>query len=311
MKPNVTLIAALVLTGAVWALTFPLTKIAVVGGYRSFGIIFWSSAISVAVLGGIVALRGMGLPLNSGAWGRYAFVALFGTVLPSAASYTAAVHLPAGVISVCMSIIPMVSFPLAIAFGLDRATWSRVVGLILGLAGVLLITLPDSSLPDPAQSFFIGLVLLAVFCYAIEGVGLGRLGRAGLDPIQLLLGASLIATVAALPMAALTNTLIMPAWPMGAPETAVILSGVANAAAYVGYVWIVGRGGPVFAAQVSYIVTGFGVVWSMVLLGETYSLWIWTALVAIFGGLFLIQPRPATDGATAAALPATSEVTRQ
>ena len=56
--------------------------------------------------------------------------------------------------------------------------------------------------------------------------------------------------------------------------------------------WIVGRGGPVFAAQVSYVVTGFGVVWSMLLLGESYSLWIWAALAAIFTGLFLTQPRP-------------------
>ena len=310
MKPNISLIAALTLTGAVWALTFPLTKIAVTGGYRSFGIIFWSSAISVAVLGGIVVLRGMKLPLNRGALGRYVFVALFGTVLPSAASYTAAVHLPSGVISVCMSIVPMVSFPLAIAVGLDRPSWSRVLGLATGLAGVLLITLPDSSLPDPAQSVFILLVLLAVFCYAIEGVGLGKLGRAGLDPIQLLLGASIIAAVAALPVAVLTHTFIVPAWPLRAAEAAVMLSGVANAAAYVGYVWIVGRGGPVFAAQVAYIVTGFGVVWSMLLLGETYSLWIWTALAAIFAGLFLIQPRPAAGGAKAAALPTAPELTR-
>lgn len=301
MKPNVTLIGALVLTGAVWAMTFPLTKIAVEGGYRSFGIIFWSAVIAVAVLGAIVALRGMPLPVNAAALGRYGFVALAGTIVPSTMTYTAAVHLPAGIISVCMSIIPMVSFPLAIALGLDRVSGGRVLGLLLGLAGVLLITLPDASLPDSAQPAFIGLVLLAVLCYAIEGVGLGRIGRAGLDPIQLLLGASIISAIAAFPIALATGTFIAPHWPIGAPELAVIVSGAANAAAYVGYVWIVGRGGAVFASQVAYIVTGFGVVWSMALLGESYSLWVWTAVAAIFAGLFLIQPRPSSAPSVSAA----------
>ena len=53
-----------------------------------------------------------------------------------------------------------------------------------------------------------------------------------------------------------------------------------------------GRAGAVFAAQGAYIVTGFGVLWSMLLLGEVYSIWIWAAMALIFAGLFLVQPRP-------------------
>jgi drug/metabolite transporter (DMT)-like permease len=227
--------------------------------------------------------------------GRYIFVALFGTILPSAASYTAAEHLPAGVISVCLSLGPLFSLPLAVILSLDRATWMRVLGLILGLVGVLLITLPDTSLPDPTKAVFIPLALLAVLAYAIEAVGLGRMGRAGLDPIQLLLGASIVSSAITFPIAILTHTFILPTLPFGRSEAAVVLSGLANAGAYVGFVWLIGRGGPVFAAQVDYPVTGFGVIWSMLLLGETYSIWIWSALIVIFSGLFLTQPRLGDD----------------
>jgi drug/metabolite transporter (DMT)-like permease len=38
---------------------------------------------------------------------------------------------------------------------------------------------------------------------------------------------------------------------------------------YAGYVWLVGRAGAVFAAQVAYLVTLFGVFWAMLILGET------------------------------------------
>ena len=286
------LIVALVLIAAFWALTFPLTKIAVLGGYRNFGIIFWSSAVSVAVLGVLVKVRGLNLPFHSAALFRYVFVALFGTVLPSAATYTAAEYLPAGVIAVCMPMVPLLALPLAISFGLDSATPRRLFGLLLGVAGVLMITLPDASLPDSSQAVYVLLVLLAVLCYAIEGVGLGHLGRAGVDSVQLFLGASVLSVVVTLPIALATGTFIIPAWPFGIAETAVLLSGLANTVAYVGYVWMVGRGGAVFASQVAYLVTGFGVLWSMALLGESYSIWIWGALIVIIAGLFLTQPRP-------------------
>ncbi len=292
MKRNLILIASLVLIAAIWALTFPLTKIAVLGGYRNFGIIFWSSAITVFVLGIIVAMRGLAVPLQPAALLRYFFVAFFGTVLPSASSYTAAEHLPAGVITVCMPMIPLLSLPLAIIMGLDSATPGRLLGLALGLSGVLLITLPDASLPDPAQGGYVLLAMLAVLFYAIEGVGLGRMGRAGLDPIQLLLGASIVSSIATLPIALVTGTFIIPVLPSSKAEIAVVLSGLANTAAYVGFVWMIGSGGAVFASQVAYLVTGFGVLWSMILLGESYSIWIWSALIVIIAGLFLTQPRP-------------------
>ena len=54
---------------------------------------------------------------------------------------------------------------------------------------------------------------------------------------------------------------------------------------------MVGRAGAVFAAQASYLVTGFGVIWAMLLLGERYSGWVWAAMALMFAGLFMVQPR--------------------
>jgi drug/metabolite transporter (DMT)-like permease len=47
----------------------------------------------------------------------------------------------------------------------------------------------------------------------------------------------------------------------------------------------------VFTAQVSYLVTIFGVIWAMILLREGYSGGIWAALALMLSGLFLVQPR--------------------
>ena len=61
---------------------------------------------------------------------------------------------------------------------------------------------------------------------------------------------------------------------------------------------MVGRAGPVFTGQVSYLVTGFGVLWAMLLLGERYSLWIWAAMGLMAIGLLLVQPRLAAQATT-------------
>jgi drug/metabolite transporter (DMT)-like permease len=42
---------------------------------------------------------------------------------------------------------------------------------------------------------------------------------------------------------------------------------------------------------VAYLVTFFGVIWSMILLKETYSEFIWAAFAVMCFGVFLVRPR--------------------
>ncbi len=121
--------------------------------------------------------------------------------------------------------------------------------------------------------------------------------------MQALLGASLVGIVLTAPLAVLSGTWIPPHADLTGPDIALILSSAIHALAYAGYVWLVGRSGSVFAAQVSYLVTAFGIFWAMLILSESYSGWIWLALAVIFAGLFLVQPRPATALAASTPLP--------
>jgi drug/metabolite transporter (DMT)-like permease len=190
-----------------------------------------------------------------------------------------------------ISTVPIFAFPVALMLGTDRFGWARLAGLACGLAGVTLIVAPETSLPDPALAVFIPLALVAPLFYALEGNIVGRWGTLGLDPIQLLFGASALGLVVALPLALATGHFIDPRGPWGAADGAVVLSSLIHAGVYAGYVWMVGRAGAVFAAQVSYLVTVFGVLWAMALLGERFSGSVWLAMLMMFAGLFLVQPR--------------------
>jgi drug/metabolite transporter (DMT)-like permease len=81
--------------------------------------------------------------------------------------------------------------------------------------------------------------------------------------------------------------------PFGTAEQALLALSVISALAYAGYVWLVAQAGPVFAVQVSYVVTICGVLWSLVILGERYPGGVWFALLFMLVGMALVQPRAA------------------
>lgn len=284
-------VGVLILCGAAWGLGQPFAKIAVSEGYRHVGIIFWQFAIGAALLGAMNLARGGRLPRDPRHLAFYTIIALIGTLLPNSASYTAAIHLPSGILSIVLSLIPMLAFPIALAWGLDRFSPPRLLGLCLGLGAIVLIAAPDSSLPDPAMAWWLPLALIAPLFYAVEGNFVARYGTGGLDALQVLLGASLVGTALSLPLALGTGQFISPLPPWGAPDLAILASSVTHALAYTAYVWLVTRAGSVFAAQVSYLVTGFGILWAKLILGETYSPWVWAAAVLMMAGLALVQPR--------------------
>nr|WP_273496518.1 DMT family transporter [Lentibacter algarum] len=277
--------------GAGWGITSPLSKIAVSTGHQPLGLVFWQMVIGAVLLGAIVFVRGGRLALGRRQITLYLAIALLGTILPNTASYRAAAHLPAGVMSIVIAMVPMFAFPIALALGQDRFSIARVVGLGLGLGGVALLVGPEASLPDRAMVAFIPLALIAPFFYGLEGNFVGKFGTAGLDPIEVLFGASVFGAVLSLPLALGFGHWLNPLGGFGAPESALVLSSIVHALVYAGYVWLVGRAGAVFAAQVSYLVTIFGVGWAMLILDEAYSGYIWGALGLMLLGMFLVQPR--------------------
>ena len=281
----------LVVLGAAWGMTMPLTKIAVSTGYKHFGLLFWQMAIGAMVMSVIATLRGVRFPLGWPQVRIYVLIALIGSVLPNTASYQAAVHLPSGVLSILLSMIPIWAFPIALLLALDRFEWRRFGGLIVGLCAVLLIVLPGSDMSGALPVFWVMIGLISGLFYAFEGNFVARWGTAGLNPVQVLWGASIVGSVIALPLALGSGQWIDPRPPYGPAELAQVASSVLHVLTYTGYVWLVGRAGPVFAVQISYLVTLFGILWAKLVLGEAYPPVIWGALALMMVGMYLVQPR--------------------
>lgn len=289
----------LVLMGAGWGATQPMAKIAVSTGYGHFGLVFWQMALGVLLLGVICFLRGLPLALNGRALRLYVILALIGTIFPNSISYQAAVHLPSGIMSLLISMIPMFAFVIALGLGNDSFQWRRVVGLCFGLVGVLIIILPSVDLGQSVPVFWAALYLVTAMFYAFEGNYIAKWGTEGLEPFQVMLGASLVGMIGMGPVAVISGQFIMLDLSLPLPQVALIASSVIHVFVYSTYVWLAGRAGAVFTAQVSYMVTGFGLFWAYLMLSEAYAPTLWLALAAIFAGMYLVQPRARLAGAGA------------
>ena len=284
-------VGLLVVLGVGWGSTQPLGKIAASTGIGPFALTFWQLVICVAMLGGVTLIRRRGLKFTREALRFYLVVALLGTVISGYTFYVSVTHLPAGIMSIIISTVPLMAFPMALALGLDRFEVRRMLGLVLGVTGVALIALPQSSLPDPAMVAYLPLAMLGPLCYALEGTFVSRYGMAGMDPVQAMFGASLVGLILSVPLVLVSGQWVNPLAQWGQAEQALVLSSVLHAMLYAAYVGLAARAGAVFATQTSYIVTASGLCWSMLLLGERFSPMVWLALAVMLVGLMLVQPR--------------------
>ncbi len=286
-------VGALVLLGVGWGSTQPLGKIAASTGHPPFALILWQTVICVIVLGGLTLVRGKRLVLTGQALVFYVVVAVLGTLVPNLAFYVSVHRLPAGIMSILISTIPLMAFPLNLALGADRFEGKRLAGLLLGLAGVAIIAAPGATLA-PEMVAFLPLALVGPCFYAMEATFVARFGTVGMDPIQAMFGASIAGVVLCLPLVWLTGSWVSPMPPWGQAEGALVLSSALHACLYAGYVGLAARAGAVFASQSAYLVTAAGLCWAMLLLGERFSPLVFVAMAVMLLGLALVQPRART-----------------
>ncbi|MEM7440047.1 MAG: DMT family transporter [Pseudomonadota bacterium] len=292
--PLVTAIVALLVLGAAWGVSVPLTKVATSSGHGIFGLIFWQLVVVAVALVCVQVIQRKPIRVRSHHLVLLLAIALLGTLIPNSFTYLAISRIPAGVHAIMMSLVPMFAFVIAMAMRNEAFVPLRLCGVLLGLLGVLLIIGPEASLPEKGMWLFVLIGALGTVCYGIEGNYVARFGLGGLNPVEVLLYSSILGAVLVLPLTLGTGQFIDLSQAWAAPEYALVGLSLLHAVAYVGYIWLVGQAGPIFAAQVSYPVTLFGVLASIVILGESYSGWVWWALVIMLVGLFLVQPRKAT-----------------
>lgn len=295
--------AALLCFGGIWGATLPLTKRAASMGWHPLGMLTWQLVIASGVLGIVVRWRRIPVPLSLRHLRWYAFVAAAGTLVPNTFSLLAYRHLPAAIMALIIATVPLLTLLVALGVGAERLDARRCGGIALGVAALALVALPDASLPGKDALPWVVLGLIAPLCYAIEGNAVVARTPAGLSPIAALFGASVLGAIVAGAVATVLGAHVDPFEPWTSVRWALAVSGIGNAIAYTGYVWLLQRTGAVFSSQIGYVVTLAGIAGGIAFLGERPAATVLLAVPLMLAGVALVRPRAGSAVAASTAAP--------
>lgn len=281
----------LLVMGQVWGLSFSIGKIAATGGAHPFSISLWQYLTASVLLIVIAGAQRRRFSVTLRLAGFYMVVALLGLVVPNALFYYAASRVSAGVLSISVALVPILTFLGSTVFGLERVVFARMAGVALGLLAIVFLVAPTESLPDRSQLPWVLLSLFAAVCYASLNLLLAMKAPPGIDNFVVTCGMFMAASFIMLPIIFGTGSFTPPTWPWRSIEWAMIGLGVISATAYTLYFYLIERAGPVFTSQVANLITLCGVLWGMIIFGEQHSAWIWLSLATMMVAVALVAPR--------------------
>ena len=247
----------------------------------------------------VVYLRGARLPplwplrSNGGrVWGNYAILALLGNCIPFTAITWGQQRTDSALAGILMAVMPLATMVLAHFFVKgEHMTRNRVIGFVVGFAGILVLMGPSALNRVAGQSIATWsqlAILLGALCYAANSV-LTRILARGDDVLVASAAMLLIASVMALPVALVVDMpwQVAPSW---TSVSAILWLGVGpTAVATVVYFKLIASAGPTFMSLVNYMSPAVAVFLGVSLLGETPGFHAYIALGLILLGIAVSQ----------------------
>ncbi|HYF43844.1 MAG TPA: DMT family transporter [Ramlibacter sp.] len=261
-----------VLLSAVWGASFLFMRVAVVE-FGAMPTAAMRTAIAAAFLLPLLWLRKLGPQLRQH-WKKVFLIGVLNSGIPFALYSFALLSITTGLSAILNATVPMFGALVAWLWLKDRPTPTRLLGLVVGFAGVAMLAWDKATFKADesgiAPGWAVAACLLATLCYGIAPSAAKR-HLAGMPALVTATGSQLGAMLAlALPAAWL--------WPERMPgaQAWLALLGVGvlcTGLAYVLYFRLIEQAGPARALAVTFVVPAFAVFYGVLFLGETVTGW--------------------------------------
>lgn len=200
--------------------------------------------------------------------GRLLLLGALNTALPFALFAYASLTLPAAATSILNGTMPLWGFAIAAMFGLEPLSTWRFIGLVLGVAGITLVTGDPQLSGTPEALRALGAGLLASFLYGIAA-NYAKVKLKDLPSTVVAVGGQVGAAVVLLPALPFLWPTAMPS--AGAWAAALMLAVLCTGIAYALYFKLISAVGAAKAMTVAFLIPVFGMLWGFVFLHETIT----------------------------------------
>lgn len=262
-------IGELVLLAALWGASFLFMRL---GAYEFGPIVLAAVRVGLAsvMLIPLLASRGQLSDLRTH-WKGLLLVGALNSAIPFALFSFAALSITAGLSSIVNATTPLWTAIVAFVWLRQGLTPLRVLGLVIGFAGVAFLAWDKASFKPGADHSGFWAVLAcatATFCYGVAANATKRY-LAGVSALTVATGSQFAAALLlALPAAGL--------WPAAMPGgvawgSAVALAALCTALAYILYFRLMSRVGPTNAVSVTFLIPLFAILWGALFLHEAVT----------------------------------------
>lgn len=274
---------------ALWGAAYACVRIALHHGAAPWTIVagrLWIAAAALHLVLWVQRRAGKEPPATPRSTGKLMLLGLVGATAPFALLSWAQTEIESGLVGIIAALTPIiVGFAAPLVLPNERLTVGRVIGLVLGFAGVVVLTGPEA-LKGLGGGAVLGQLAAAAaaFAYAVNSL----LARRGVEvpPLEAAAGWTAWGAIFATPFAI---------WTWAGPPDAlawtmiVVLALGASGVASIAYFVLLRRQGPNFVSQTNYVLPLCAVAWGAALFGERLDWNAVAALVLIGLGLMTTQ----------------------
>jgi len=277
----------LIFLGSSWGLYFSLLKIAVLSGISYVGILTLATVGVGIGMTAIALLRGRKPEFKLRHNIFYLVCALSGYLLPMIAELLVIAHMPAGLLTLIVSVAPLATLLFAWVMKTDVINLSRMAGIMIGAVAVFAILLPDAHISEAVAWQWLLIALVVPVSYSIHHNFAARCWPAGSDSYQVACGEAIVASLILI-MFSLFNWQWqdLQSWNRG--HSAILFMAAISLVDIYIYFELIRQKGPIYTSHANYFMVISGVLWGMVMFAERPSPLMWISALLLVASLHLI-----------------------
>lgn len=276
-----------VFLGLIWGLQISLAKIAGEDvGATSAGLLLMHILLAT-VFAAFQIARGQWFMPSQREIGFYAVSAVLVNIAPLWLELTIAPHMSTGLLTLISCMSPIMTVVFVLFLRTEHITWQRVLGVLVGVAAVVVVLVPKASIGDAGFGWtMLAFVLPALM--AAYGIFMKYAWPRGRTPLQVSTGILIAGTLMLFPFHFATSAL--PLEDLRTQYTSVPLLMLAISIGFEFYLFalLIRLGGAVIASCADYVAVLAGLGGGFILFGERPEAGLWLAVGLGLMALWLI-----------------------
>lgn len=288
-------VLVLLWVGTMWGIQPALIKFAIGRGISELATLGLVLAMVAAAIGIVLLAQGKLFSLTRPVLIFIVLAGILEYAAPLVASFKAAEHIDAGLLTLIMSTTPIFVVGIAAALGTEPLQRESVIACFIGVAALAMIAIPENALPSRDMLPWCAVAFVAPLFYACGSIYVSKAWPKGFQPSQVAFCGSAMASVLLLgywmPPLVSGEVFALP----GSAHSAILLLALTVVVEMVCYFYLLQTAGPVFTSFSSFVMIASGFIAGMVIFDERPSAWVWGSVALFAVSLALIITAPKRD----------------